>query len=82
MTQITQLHYISLVKLNFKQDERIREQASSVLKPYHQTHTPDIVVRIINNCLNFDCNKKKKISFILYFKKFKRKDVILFKSQF
>lgn len=60
MTQITQLHYISLVKLNFKQDERIREQASSVLKPYHQTHTPDIVVRIINNCLNFDCNKKKR----------------------
>lgn len=60
MTQITQLHYISLVKLNFKQEDRIREQASSVLKPYHQTHTPDIVVRIINNCLNFDSNKKKR----------------------
>lgn len=72
MTQITQLHYISLVKLNFKQDERIREQASSVLKPYHQTHTPDIVVRIINNCVNCD-SKKKNIFYSLH---------ILIKSQF
>lgn len=67
MTQITQLHYISLVKLNFKQDDRIRirEQASSVLKPYHQTHTPDIVVRIINNSVNFDSNKKKDLFYSL-----------------
>lgn len=65
MTQITQLHYISLVKLNFKQDDRIRDNASSVLKPYHQTHTPDIVVRIINNCVNFDSNKKKDLFYSL-----------------
>lgn len=44
---VSKLDYISLVKLNFKQGDRIRKKASSVLKPYHQTHTQDKAVRII-----------------------------------